>query len=175
MMKMKKIMGVLALTSILGSSVTGPLNVLLAEAFASQKGVNSGYVVPNPNLYTATGKRIDAGNGYFTLEGKKMQHGDHVTNDEGEKGLVGGSSLFLEDRPNLFFYSDSSDMTVSHYRVGVEDEQENVLSTELKTVPGKEYVLTFDLYTRIGSVAASDFGDSLTKMGITDKNKCCDR
>ncbi|EUJ18235.1 hypothetical protein PGRAN_15877 [Listeria grandensis FSL F6-0971] len=183
-MKMKKMMSVVALTTILGTSVEAPLNVLSAKAFAAEGGADSRAVVDNPNLLKETGTLTQVKPEEFQSSSVKHQVGNTLLNNT--KGtlnigklhnynsssssadkwrvLVGAPTQLVNDKD----VTSATTISIKHNRSAVTpDKVQTIASREIQTVPGKEYTYSFSQSAwRDGNLADDDTPIQLT--GVTD-------
>ncbi|MBC6316976.1 toxin Cry1Ac domain D-VI-related protein [Listeria grandensis] len=173
-MKMKKIFSTIALTSIIGASISTPFNVLATEAFASEDPLvttQSNFVVENPNLVDPrTG--LDYANSMW-----KFDNGLTITDNP--TLAIGGSrnatryfdinaiaSPVFSSRGNQAYIYLNSGM------VQTSTPEKNVqltTSQQINTVAGKEYTVTGTYSHSNSSIDnSSEKFLATTSFGVTD-------
>ncbi|WP_430536723.1 toxin Cry1Ac domain D-VI-related protein, partial [Listeria rocourtiae] len=141
-MKMKKLMSVVALTSIIGTSVVTPFNVLATPAAASEQASNNN--VTNPNLINLSSEATKLETGQYTLTNWNW--------------ISGGNKWTLDEASNTFKATNSFNVTAN---VTIEDGKSITLTTDatrfssgtatgiqvgqpIATEIGKEYTFSAD-------------------------------
>ncbi|WP_252371137.1 toxin Cry1Ac domain D-VI-related protein, partial [Listeria newyorkensis] len=141
-MKMKKLMSVVALTSIIGTSVVTPFNVLATPAAASEQANSNN--VTNPNLFQIFTEMTKLDNGKYTLNWSRPDITTQWTKNEAD---------------NTFSYTDASFKNIMNLQV--EDDEAITLKHDLTkfTASASNLAIGKNIVTEIGKeyTVSADF------------------
>ncbi|MBA3926457.1 toxin Cry1Ac domain D-VI-related protein, partial [Listeria rustica] len=150
-MKMKKLMSVVALTSIIGTSVVTPFNVFATPAAASEQ-INNNHV-GTPNLFQVSTEITKLDNGKYTT-------GWSSPNDMSQWTWDGTSNTFSTTSNSktgmLLKVEENEAFTLEHNAKNLTYESNNpAIGKSVVTEIGKEYTVSTDLDVVQGSTLAS--------------------
>ncbi|MBC6315252.1 immunoglobulin-like domain-containing protein [Listeria grandensis] len=172
---MKKMMSTLAIASLLGTTVMTPLQILVGKGLAAEnpEATPAAYVVDNLSLVDqrtgvayATGPwkyqkgKIILGSATLALDANNYFTAGTVV------GLGGAGTSPTVNGTSVSFLINSANLLTTNAK---ENNVAYIAYQEIRTVPGKEYILTGN-EIRNKSSATVELFSSTTEFGVTDSN-----